>query len=188
LAENYIGLEALTIGQIAYQDFFVRDQAHQLSQIGRDCQAPFVMQARAGNCGSMNLAFEKSQLHRLFCDATALQTADCVWCQILDGASFSQRLVGTVFVYRFETACGNANTHKLLQFRHPNPLPSQVRRENARHTFCNMSPHAAFLFSKTAPMDDAPAHRFRTRYTANSGHDITLKQARKLPRIGSSVK
>jgi hypothetical protein len=72
-----------------------------------------------------------------------------------DGAGFLQRLVSTVLVDRLETARGDTNTHKLLQFRNPNALTPQIWRENARHHFRDVPAYTTFLLGQTAPVNHA---------------------------------
>src|SRR5438477_5969449 len=74
---------------------------------------------------------------------------------ISDCAGFLQRLVSALLVYCLETACCDANTHKLLQLRHPNTLALQIGRENARHHFGDVSAYATFLLGQTAPVNHA---------------------------------
>ena len=76
-----------------------------------------------------------------------------------DSAGFLQRLVSALFVYCLETACRDANTHKLLQLRHPNTLAPQIGRENARHHFGDVPAYAAFLLGQTAPVNHAASYR-----------------------------
>lgn len=59
-----IGLEPLAVAQVANENFFVGNQANELSQIGGNREAAFVIQARAGNGGTVNFRLEKGQLHR----------------------------------------------------------------------------------------------------------------------------
>src|SRR5207248_3450141 len=76
-----------------------------------------------------------------------------------DGAGFFERLVSAPLVYCLETACREANTHKLLQLRHPNTLALQIVRENARHHFRDVPAHATFLLGQTASVNHAASHR-----------------------------
>ena len=75
----------------------------------------------------------------------------------LDCARFFERFVSAVFVDRLKTARGNTDAHKLLELRHPNPLTTQVGRENARHHFCDVPAYAAFFLGQTTPVNDAAA-------------------------------
>jgi hypothetical protein len=77
-----------------------------------------------------------------------------------DGAGFSKRLVGAVFVNRLKAASRNANANKLLQLWHPNALTPQIRGENARHAFRDVPAYATLLFGQAAPVDHASARGF----------------------------
>jgi len=63
----------------------------------------------------------------------------------LNSAGFLQGSVGALLVDRFETPRGHADPHKFFQLRYPNAMLTQIRRENAWHTFRNMPPNAAFF-------------------------------------------
>jgi hypothetical protein len=79
---------------------------------------------------------------------------------VSDRAGFSERFIGTAFVDCLETTRRNANAYKLFQLRHPNTLPLQVRRENTRPVFRDMSAYTALLLSQATPVNDAAAHGF----------------------------
>src|SRR2546425_9293570 len=64
IAVDCIGLEPLTVAQVANENFFVGNQANELSQIGGNREAAFVLQARAGDSRAVNFRLEKCQLHR----------------------------------------------------------------------------------------------------------------------------
>ena len=76
-----------------------------------------------------------------------------------DCAGFLQRLVSALLVDCLETARRDANTHKLLQLRHPNTLAPQIWRENARHHFRDVPAYTAFLLGQTAPVNHAASYR-----------------------------
>ena len=59
-----IGLEPLAVAQVAHENFFVGNQPNEFSQIGENREAAFVIQAGAGDDGSVNFRLEKRQLHR----------------------------------------------------------------------------------------------------------------------------
>ena len=63
LAVNHVSLKALAIAQVANENLLVFAQLNQLSQIGRNSEAAFVMQTRPRHCGTMNFRFQKRQLH-----------------------------------------------------------------------------------------------------------------------------
>jgi hypothetical protein len=77
----------------------------------------------------------------------------------LDSAGFLQRLVSALLVYCLETARRDANTHKLLQLRHPNTVALQIGRENPRHHFRDVPAYATFLLGQTTPVNHAASHR-----------------------------
>jgi hypothetical protein len=77
-----------------------------------------------------------------------------------DGAGFSKRLVGAVFVNRLKAAGCNPNAHKLLQLWHPNALAPQIRGEKARNAFRDVPAYATLLFGQAAPVDHASACGF----------------------------
>jgi len=85
----------------------------------------------------------------------------------LNYARFFQRRVGAVFVDRLQAPRSHANPDKLLQFRHPNPLLPQIRRENTRHIFCHVPPDSAFFLRHTTTVNDAAARDPGTRDGAN---------------------
>ena len=87
---------------------------------------------------------------------------------VLDGAGFSQRFVGAMFVDRLETAGRDANTHKLSQLRHPNTLATQIWCENARHIFRDVPTYTTLFLGQAAPVNDAAACRSRSCDAANS--------------------
>ncbi len=75
----------------------------------------------------------------------------------LNCAGFFQRAIGAVFVDRFQTAGGDANADKLLQFRHPNPMRMQIWPEDARDILRDVTSDAAFFLGHTAAMNNAAA-------------------------------
>src|SRR4029079_10081267 len=75
-----------------------------------------------------------------------------------DGAGLLQRLVSAILIDGLETARGNANTHELLQFRYPNTLAPQIRRENAWHHFRDVPVSTALLLGQAAPVNNAASH------------------------------
>jgi hypothetical protein len=77
---------------------------------------------------------------------------------ISDGAGFFQRLVSAVFVNRLKTTGSNTDAHKLLEFRHPDSLVTQIWREDARHHLSDVPAYAAFFLGQTTPVNDAAAH------------------------------
>src|SRR4051812_32144270 len=102
-----------------------------------------------------------------------------------DGAGFLQGFVCALLIDCLETARGNANTHELLQLRHPNTLTSQVRRENARHHLRDVPTYAALLLGQTAPVNHAASH-------GSGSCDITdfhvAKKPRNVPPLSVAVK
>src|SRR5215472_15938194 len=102
-----------------------------------------------------------------------------------DRAGFLQRLVSALLVYCLETARRDANTHKLLQLRHPNTLALQIGRENARHHLRDMPAHATLLLGQTAPVNHAAPH-------CSGSCDVTnfhvAKKPRNLPSLSVQVK
>ena len=78
---------------------------------------------------------------------------------ISDCAGFLQRLVSAVLVDRLQAARRDANTHKLLQLRHPNTLAPQIWQEIARHHFRDVPPDAAFFLGQAPPVNHAASHR-----------------------------
>ena len=102
-----------------------------------------------------------------------------------DRPGFFQRLVSAVLVDCLEAARRNTNAHKLLQLRHPNALATQIRRENARHHFCNVSAYAAFFLSQTAPVNNAAA---RCSGSCDVANFHVSKKRSKLPRLAARVK
>ncbi len=75
----------------------------------------------------------------------------------LNRAGFFERSVGAVFVDCFQTARGDANADKLLQFRHPNAMRVQVWPEDARDILCDVTSDAAFFLGHTAATNGAAA-------------------------------
>ncbi len=73
-----------------------------------------------------------------------------------------------MFVDRLKTARGDADAHKFLQLRHPNPLATQIWRENARHHFRHVPAYATFFLGQTTPMNNAATDGFRSCNIANS--------------------
>ena len=76
---------------------------------------------------------------------------------ISDGAGFLKRFVSTMLVDRLESARSDADAHKFLELRHPNPLPAQVGGENARHHFRDVPAYAAFFLGQTTAVNNAAA-------------------------------
>jgi hypothetical protein len=102
-----------------------------------------------------------------------------------DSAGFLERLVSALLINRLETARRYANTHKLLQLRHPNTLALQIWRENPRHHFRDVPPYTTFLLGQTAPVNHAAAH-------CSGSCDMTnlhvAKKPRNLPSLSLQVK
>jgi len=63
-AVDCMGLEPLTITQVTNENFLVGNQPNERGQIGGNRKAAFVIQAGAGDDGSVNFRLEKRQLHR----------------------------------------------------------------------------------------------------------------------------
>src|SRR5438046_8773796 len=104
---------------------------------------------------------------------------------ITDSSGRLQRLVRALRVDRLQTARRDANTHKLLQLRHPNALASQIWEEIARHHFSDVPAYTAFFLGQTAPVNHAASHR-------SGSCDMTnfhvAKKPRNLPCSGVEVK
>src|ERR1039457_3234815 len=80
----------------------------------------------------------------------------------LNRAGFFQSAIRAVLVDRLQPPGGAANSHKLLELRHPDAMRMQVRLEETRHIFRDMAPDTAFLLGHTAPMNNASARGFGT--------------------------
>ena len=57
-----------------------------------------------------------------------------------------------------------------FEFRHPDTVFVQIRREDTRHIFRDVPPDAALFLGHTAAVDDAAARGFCSCDSANSGH------------------
>ena len=62
-AINHISFKAFAVAQVPNQNLLVLAQLDQLSQIGRNSEATFVMQTCARHRGTMNFRFQYGQLH-----------------------------------------------------------------------------------------------------------------------------
>jgi len=78
-----------------------------------------------------------------------------------------QGRVGAVLVERLHPARGDADTHKLLQFRHPDAAVVQVRAKGARHVLGHVTANAALFLRHTAAMNNAAARDFGSCDAAN---------------------
>ena len=75
-------------------------------------------------------------------------------------AGLLQRRVGAVLIQRLHAPRGDADTHELLQFRHPDPALMEVRAESARHVLGDVTAHAALFLGHTAPVNHTSARDF----------------------------
>ncbi|MEY2531712.1 MAG: hypothetical protein QOI96_1797 [Verrucomicrobiota bacterium] len=96
----------------------------------------------------------------------------------LDYAGFLQRGISAVLVYRLQAARGNTDAHMPFEFRHPDTVFVQIRREDTRHIFRDVPPDAALFLGHTAAVDDAAARGFCSGDSANSGHKMRKSRER----------
>ena len=80
---------------------------------------------------------------------------ECYANLLRNNAGLLQCSVGAILVDRLKTARSYADTHELLQFRHPNALMVQIGRENARYVFCHVPANSTLFLGHTASMNDA---------------------------------
>src|SRR6266699_688626 len=118
------------------------------------------MDARTGDAGAMNFRFEKCELHRQ--SSWVPIPPECYANLLRNNAGLLQCRVSAVFVDRLKTARRHANTHKLLQFRHPNALVVQIGSENARYVFCYVPADSTLFLGHAASMNDAASRRSRS--------------------------
>jgi len=67
--------------------------------------------------------------------------------------AFFQRLVSAVFVNRLKTTGSNADAHKLLEFRHPDALVTQILARKCAAPFGDVPAYAAFFLGQTTPVE-----------------------------------
>jgi hypothetical protein len=81
LRRDGIGLEALSIGQIAAENPFIREKPALFHEGGIDTEAAFVIEAGACHAGAMNFRFQDLDLHKIarllkrYCRIAATSTA-----------------------------------------------------------------------------------------------------------------
>ena len=102
----------------------------------------------------MDFRFEKDEFHRRRLDRKSESSRS-----ELDDAGFFQSAIRAIFIDRLQTSRGHANTHKLLQLRHPDTVLMQIGRENARHILRDVATDSALFLGQTTPVNDAAARR-----------------------------